>query len=83
MTSKCHKKVFEVKNGILTIDLKTFLDMIEDIIDRAKRGEDKYDILDEVALAVDEEFRKMIEDEEEVIRKIKSGEIKTVVVDEN
>ena len=73
------KKVFEVKDGILTIDLRTFLDMVEDIIDRAKRGEDKYDILADVAMSVDEEFRGMIEPEEVVVEKIRRGEIETII----
>ena len=73
------KKVFEVKDGILTIDLRTFLDMVEDIIDRAKRGEDKYDILADVAMSVDEEFRGMIEPEEAVVEKIRRGELETII----
>jgi len=73
------KKVFEVKDGILTIDLRTFLDMVEDIIDRAKRGEDKYDILADVAMSVDEEFRGMIEPEEVVVEKIRRGELETII----
>ncbi len=80
MTSKCHKRVFEVKNGILTIDLKTFLDMIEDIIDRAKKGEDKYDILADLTVLLDEELHREMEKAKDVLEKLRRGEIKPIVV---